>query len=147
MNVIVASYILKQTWCQSVCLSVCSSYTPTHPLDLLVACSNSPLICGPRWLCERRIRATLGIWARGQKKQRSISHTCTHVCMHARFPHPMLSLRTCTGTHPQILARSCKGPTSVHSTAKHHTFRHRMNAFHSAPSPVPCAPCIWHDHQ
>jgi len=23
--------------------------------------------------------------------------------MHARFPHPMLSFRTRTGTHPQIL--------------------------------------------
>jgi len=33
----------------------------------MAARSNSPLICGPRWLCERRIRATPGIWARGQK--------------------------------------------------------------------------------
>jgi hypothetical protein len=58
----------------------------TRPLDLLVACSNSPLICGPiwrpattahwfvdpfgliRWLCERRIHAAPGIWARGQRK-------------------------------------------------------------------------------
>jgi ATP-dependent DNA helicase PIF1 len=32
--------------------------------------------------------------------------------------------------------------TSVHSTAKHHTFRHRTNAFHFALSPVPCAPAF-----
>ncbi len=78
--------------------------TDTRPLDLLVTRNNSPLICGPKWLCERRIRAAPGIWARGQKKQRSISHTRTHICMHVRFPHPMLFLRMRTGTHPQILA-------------------------------------------
>ncbi len=98
------SYILKQTWCLSVCLFVCVFVTDTRPLDLMAPRSNSPLICGPRWLCERRIRAALGIWARGKKKQRNILHTRTHVRMHARFPHPMLSLRTRMGTHPQILA-------------------------------------------
>jgi len=36
----------------------------TCPLDLLATRSNSPLICGPRWLCEMRMRATPGIWAR-----------------------------------------------------------------------------------
>jgi hypothetical protein len=47
----------------------------------------------------------------------------------------------------KVANKSCKGLTSVHSTAKHHTFRHKTNAFHSAPSPVPCAPYICHDHQ
>jgi hypothetical protein len=55
--------------------------TDTRPLDLMAARSNSPLICGPRWLCERRICATPGIWARGQKKQRNISHARTHACV------------------------------------------------------------------
>jgi len=59
-------------------VSVCVFVTDTRPLDLLVAHSNNPLICGPRWLCERRICVALGIWARGPKKQRSISHTHTH---------------------------------------------------------------------
>jgi hypothetical protein len=128
------------------CLSFCMFVTDTHPLDLLAARSNSLLICGSRWLCERRIHAAPRIWARGQKKiAQYFAHT--HVRMHVRFSHPMLSLRTSTGTHSQILTRSCKGPTSVHSMAKHHTFRHRMNAFHFASSPVPCASYIWHDHQ
>jgi hypothetical protein len=89
---------------KSWCLSVCVFVTDIRPLDLLAARSNSSLICGPRWLCERRIRVAPGIWARGQKKQRNISHTRTHVRMHAQFLHPMLSLCTRTGTHPQILA-------------------------------------------
>jgi len=91
------SYILKQTWCLSVYVFV----TNTRPLDLLAARNNSSLICGLRWLCERRIRAMPGIWVRGQKKQHSISHTRTHVRMHMRFLHPMLCLRTHTRTHPQ----------------------------------------------
>jgi hypothetical protein len=62
----------QQTWCLSVCLSLMNERTNErmtflddvrhrHPP------SNSPLICGPRWLCERRICAAPGIWARGQK--------------------------------------------------------------------------------
>ncbi len=85
-------------------VSVYLFVTYTCPLDLLAARSNNPLICGPKWLCERRICAAPKIWARGQKKQRNISHTRMHVRMHARFPHPMLSLHTHMGTHPQILA-------------------------------------------
>jgi hypothetical protein len=71
----------------SVCLSVCVFITNTCPLDLLATRSNNPLICGPRWLCERRIRAMPRIWARGQKKQRSISHARTVSSSNALSSH------------------------------------------------------------
>jgi hypothetical protein len=110
---------LKQTWCLFVwCLSVVTKtgqclgragqggqgrHPPTGPAG---GPQQQPVDLWPHLDqsdgCVRGESAQRLGFGREAKKNSTVS--CTHVRMHAWFPHPMFSLCTCTGTHPQILA-------------------------------------------
>jgi hypothetical protein len=84
-----------------------------------------------RWLCERRIRVAPGIWTRGQKKQRSISHTHTYACTRDFLIQYYLFARA-------------RGPTHKSSRAGGFLAAIRIWEFRSPPPPPRCT---WNKHK